>query len=247
MSGMDPLPPRRLLPSAAILLVAGACWLAAPAPAAAQTHDCPAFDAANVTVSFRNAPLRRAFDRSIQQLARMPGRAPGPAGAGNGHILGLAHAVFEQSYDIGVSYGPVGGGAFCGALTSLDVTFGTRERAVYVAKELPRNTCIHREVLDHEMHHVQVDEALMKEFLPTVKRRLATLAGRMGTVRARSQQQVMASLRKPIDAELKKILNDFTREREKRQARIDTLDEYDRVSRSCGGELAKYVKGKGKF
>ncbi|WP_051340222.1 hypothetical protein [Azospirillum halopraeferens] len=247
MTGMAPSPLSRFTVLTVASAAAAACWLAAAAPAVAQADGCPAFERPQVSVSLTNAPLRRDFTRTIQQLARIPGRAPGPAGSGSGHILGLAHAVFQQTYDIAVSYGQLGDGAYCGALASVSVTFGTQERVVYVARELPRGSCIHREVLDHEMQHVAVDDALMEEYLAIIRRRVAAVAAQTGTVRSRSRQQVMTTLRRPIDAEMRTILDEFTRERDRRQAGVDTVDEYERVSRSCGGELGKYVTGQGRM
>ncbi|MGQ9369899.1 hypothetical protein [Azospirillum sp. ST 5-10] len=234
------IPPRALL--AALAVSAAALW--PPAAAAAESPGCPSFEPPTVTVDLRMAPLSHDFGRSVDQLAALPGRAPGPAGAGRGHVLGLTQVEFGERSEIAVGFQRLGDGSFCGALSTVDITFGAQERTVYVARELPRGSCIHDEVLTHEMRHVAVDEALVEEYRPIVKRRLDSVVGRVGTKRGRSQNQVMSALRRPVEAEMKKILRDFAREREKRQARIDTVDEYERVSQSCDGEVGTYLKGR---
>ena len=233
-----------------LFLTTAAALLAMPAlagTAAAQTAGCPAFERPRVQIDAQTVPLKRDFDKTLAQLQAMPGRSPGPAGAGHGQVLGLAHATFGERWQVGAAYSPQRGGTVCAALARLIVSFGFQERVVYIARELPPGTCIQREVLNHEMKHVAVDEALLREFMPGFKRRLEAVVARQGTVRARNESQAMTMLRQPIDAAVRDLMQDFSREREKRQAKVDTLEEYRRVSKSCNGELAKYVKGKGRL
>ncbi|WP_448188222.1 hypothetical protein [Azospirillum sp. sgz301742] len=232
------------------LLLTALALLAVPAltrPAAAQGAGCPRFDRPALQIDTQVMPLKRDFDKTLPQLQAMPGRSAGPVGAQNGQVLGLAHATFGERWQVGANYTPQPGGSVCAALSKLTVNFGFQERIVYVARELPQGSCIQREVLNHEMKHVATDEALLREFMPGFRRRLETVIGRLGTVRARSQEQAMATLRQPIDAAFRELMREFTAEREKRQAKVDTLEEYKRVSKSCDGELAKYVKGKGRL
>lgn len=245
MLGMiRPRVPRRALgpPFLAVLLSAAAFLPWGARPAAAQAYGCPTFERAQVKFDVTMAPLKHDYDKSVAQLAAMPGRAPGPRGAAHGHILGLAHSSYEHRYSMNARFAPQRGGVFCGALATVTVSIGLSERTVMVAKELPRGTCIHREVLAHEMKHVAVDEKLLKDFIPIAKRRVEDAVARMGTVRARGQEQVMTQLRRPLDAVLKETMQDFSRERQKRQAQVDTMQEYERVTRSCDGEVRKYVK-----
>lgn len=226
------------------LLAAGVLWL--PATAVAAGMSCPAFDPPKVRVTAQIAPLLRDHTRSIAELAAVPGRTPGPAGRSNGHILGLAHARYGEESQFRAMFRFLPNGTVCGAPATLAVTFGFQDRRLYVARELPRGSCIHAEVLKHEMKHIAVDEALLKEFIPQVRQRMEAVVRRIGPVQRRTQQQAMAAIRQPIDAELKRLMRDFTRERDRRQTQVDTAEEYDRVSRSCGGELARYLPGKGK-
>lgn len=226
------------------LLAAGALWLST-VPAVAGVA-CPAFDPPRVKVTPQIAPLVRDNGRTIAELATIPGRAPGPAGRSNGHILGLAHARYGEESQFRAMFRPLPGGDVCGAPASLAVTFGFQERRLYVARELPRESCIHGEVLRHEMKHIAVDEALLKEFIPRIQQRLEAVVERIGAVRRRTQEQAMAAIRQPIDTALKQVMQEFTRERDRRQKQVDSPEEYARVSRSCGGELARYLAGVGK-
>lgn len=209
--------------------------------AQAQSLACPRVDQPQVRVTRQQAALVYDFSRTTEQLTRFPGRAPGPAGQSGGRVLGLAHARYGERSQIRAVFQPQRDGSVCGAATVIDIAFGMEERRVYVASELPGGSCIHREVRQHEMKHVDVDDRLLTEFIPMVERRVQAAAARTGTVRGRSQQQAMTAIRQPIEAVLRQILTEFTRERERRQAQVDTAEEYRRVTTSCNGELYRYL------
>lgn len=235
-----PLPPPYL--RFLLLIPPVAAWVAWPVPlSAAGTHACPRFDPPAIEVQRQSVPLTYTLTRTMEQLTRLPGRAPGPAGQSGGRVLGLAHAKYGERSQIRAVFQIQPDGTVCGAANAISVTFGFEERRVYVARELPAGTCIHGEVLNHEMKHVAVDERLLDEFLPQVERRLTATVSRIGTVRGRTQEQVMASIRRPVEATLRQLLDEFTRARDRRQAQVDTAEEYKRVTTACDGELSRYM------
>jgi hypothetical protein len=216
-------------------------WTLSSSPAAARSDGCPDFGPVEVRVELQLAPIRRDDGRALAELARLPGRRPGPANSSRAHVLGLTLAQYGDRSQIGTAYQQVGPRAFCAGAKSLEVTFGFQERTVLVASELPRNSCIHREVLAHEMKHIAVDEKLLREFGPTIRRRLEAVAARAGSVRASTQQQALAAARRPFDMEMRALFREFGQKRDRLQAQVDSSEEYERVSRSCGGEVAKYI------
>lgn len=240
---------RRLLPLLACVVPLTAAGGPAASPAAAQQGSaCAGFGPIQVKVDIQVAPLRRDYGRSLAQLASMPGRAPGPVGASTGHILGLSQAKYGEQSQLGAMVQPMGDGTYCGGANMLTVAFGYQERIVYVARELPQGSCIHAEVLKHEMRHIAVDEQLLREFAPTIKRRLEATLTQVKPVRARSKDQAMNALQQPVNAALRQMMQEFGQERDRRQAEVDTVAEYERVSRSCNGEISRYIpKGKGRL
>lgn len=223
--------------------LAGALALCQPSAhaAPATAGECRPPPAAQIKVELQLAPLQTDLTRSVAQLGSVPGRAPGPAGASQGHILGLTQARYGEQSQISATFQPMGDGTFCAHPRSITVTFGIQQHVVLIARELPPNSCIHAEVMAHEMRHVAVDQALVKEFAPIVRRRLEEMLAQLGPVRARSQDQALGYIRRPVEAALKGTLQEFGRERDSRQALVDTREEYERVSRSCNGEVSRYV------
>jgi len=107
---------------------------------------------------------------------------------------------------------------------------------IYIAKELPVDSCAYKEVLAHEMRHLQaytdhlpkveknVRDALMKRFADR------PLYAPSGTAMSALRHEVDNSWLPYIKAELAMV--------EVEQAAIDTPEEYERLAKSCGGEAA---------
>lgn len=211
----------------------GATSLAAPA--------CPPFSPTQVFVEPALAPIVFSNSQPSTALARMPNRAPMPGGIRGNTLLGISQAVYGESHRPLVRHQMQRDGFVCAAVERIDVSFGLRERNVFVARELPEGTCIHGEVLAHEMKHVAADEALLGRFVPQVKERLTQELARVTPVRARTSTQAVDALRRHVDRVMANLFREFGQERARVQAAIDTADEYRRVSRACGGELARYL------
>ncbi|AWU93377.1 hypothetical protein [Azospirillum ramasamyi] len=228
-----------LLP--AVLLAA----LPTASPAAAQSNGCSGFPTTKLVLDSVLAPIQRDDAPTIAQLTRLPGRTPGPAGSAGGHVLGLTQARYGEQSQISALFKQMGDGTYCAAASTVTISFGFQQRIVHVASEIPANSCLHGEVLAHEMRHVAVDEALLREMMPQIRSSLEQVVDGMAPVRSRSQAQAMAAIRRPLESAMRRIMREFGRERDRRQAQVDTVEEYERVSRICNGEARNYLPKSG--
>lgn len=226
------------IPAVLLLLLATMAWVR---PVAAQIRGCPPAADPVMLIEPRLAQLERDYSKPSAALSTMPGRAPLPAGASGGQVLGLAQAQFGERQQIGLSTQTLPNRTVCASVERLQVTFGFESRRVFVARELPAGTCIYNEVQSHEMKHIRADEELLHQFLPRVGERLRTELRRVSPVRAASGQEAMGFIRSRLDQTLRTLLDEFSRERDRVQSHIDTVDEYRRVSASCNGELSRYL------
>lgn len=222
-----------------MLLAAGSAW-AAPV--------CERNQEPKITVDSRASPPEHDYTKSVVELGGIS-RDKGTAARGRpGKILGLATVRYGNGENAKLMVARQNDGSLCVAPSEIHITLALEERRVYVARELPEGTCIHGEVLAHELRHVQTDERLLAEFLPRVEPRVRGELRRIGTYRASSQEEAWARLNAVMKPLMQSLMRDFGAERSARQARIDTLLEYRRVSVSCNGELAKYLpRGEGSF
>lgn len=113
---------------------------------------------------------------------------------------------------------------------------------VYVAREFSPASCSYREILAHEMRHVQLYRELLPKVQTLVRGALAQrfagapLYAQAGQGLALLERQVDTWLRPLIQAELAKV--------EISQRSIDTDQEAFRLSSACSGELALNLGGR---
>ena len=123
----------------------------------------------------------------------------------------------------------------------LVVTYGYDPMTVYIAREFPEKSCAHNEIYAHELRHVKTYHdhlaAIENEVAETLRRRFATggpWRGPVGNTQATLQRELNDRWLPYIKREIGKV--------ESTQALIDSTDEYERVAKSCDGEIRKRLK-----
>lgn len=108
--------------------------------------------------------------------------------------------------------------------------------SVYVAREFSPASCSYRQVLEHEMRHVQ----LYREQFPNVKARVrAGLAERFGERPLYARHGAgLAALQAEVDLWLRPFIRRELASMEVAQAAMDTEEESFRLYGACQGELA---------
>lgn len=121
------------------------------------------------------------------------------------------------------------------------VTYGYDPMTVYIAREFPERTCAYNEIYEHELRHVRTYQehlvAIEKDLTETLRRRFATGTPWRGTV-----GNTEAVLRRELDDRWLPYIKREIGKVEAAQALVDTPDEYERVSKSCNGEIRRRIK-----
>jgi hypothetical protein len=121
---------------------------------------------------------------------------------------------------------------------NLDITL---KPTIYVAKEIIKDTCMYREVLNHEYKHYDVDYALARDyqviFQDEVERFLKG-NGIVGPVTATQKTAAQKELANRLERTIQAVNDRMKADRIKRQSLIDTRAEYERVVKSCAGTPA---------
>ena len=123
----------------------------------------------------------------------------------------------------------------------LVVIYGYDPMTVSIAREFPEKSCAHDEIYAHELRHVKTYHdhlaAIENEVAETLRRRFATggpWRGPVGNTQATLQRELNDRWLPYIKREIGKV--------ESTQALIDSTDEYERVAKSCDGEIRKRLK-----
>lgn len=121
----------------------------------------------------------------------------------------------------------------------IEVTIAFKPMTVYIGREIPPGSCSYREILGHELRHV----AAYRDHLPKVE---TAVRDRMeqrfnGDILYGSRGDLENGLKEEISGHWLPLLDSEIRKVEAVQAQIDSVDEYDRMERACGGELQKLI------
>lgn len=106
--------------------------------------------------------------------------------------------------------------------------------AVYVAREYPRGSCQHKAILDHEMEHAAVLEGAIPDYEQRLRQALqrALDKGRFPYT-GMDTKKVQAKVERHFEAAFKDAVAAAQRERDRRNAAIDTPESYRRTHERC--------------
>jgi len=238
--------PRRRFLAEGLTLAAGAAAALVPAPVRAQAT-CPAPRPARPTIEILNPEPLVDGTQSMHWLSdRLRRNARtwqrDPRLDRFIHAMGLTVTEWGTEISVAGLAGPRGERQ-CFVATELRVRFGLHAHLVFVASEISRNSCLWRNVHAHELRHVGVNREAIRAAAALLSADVESLA-RQGistegpTVEA-AQQAALARLR----AAVRRAEQAFDQRATRGHASIDTPEEYDRVSRACGGEAQRILRG----
>lgn len=229
------------MPARALLLTAvAACALAQPAlaqsPAQGQSRtpfQARCEDTLGETVSIlssRQDGYRVDNTRSYFDLTRLKG------GVRRGSaVLGLTHTDARVSIKVGGRMVTDPGSGYECVAPRIEVNLIYAPIVIYVSREFPPGSCSYREVLAHEMRHLETYQAFFPQAEARVRARLAArFAGKplyapIGQARSLLQREIDRSWMPYIKGEMARV--------EVLQAAIDTPQEYARLGKVCAGEV----------
>jgi len=228
-------PGLRPLLGAGLLACSGAAMAETPGGAAAFTARCEAAAAGErVGIATRTAGWHVDNSRSWRTLTQM--KRPGLRGA---TVLGLTHTESRVAIQVeGKLLTDPASGTECIA-PRVDVELRYLPIVVYVGREFAADTCAYREILAHEMRHLNAYLGYLPKVEERVRARLAErfdgrpVYGHIGETAAALKREIDMRWMPYVKAEMAGV--------EKLQAGIDTPQEYARLSKVCRGEVQSLI------
>lgn len=206
------------------------------------------FPEINFSISHENVQ-----QSEYESISGLQNRVQNPAAGGGGggtlkadHLpLGAMEAHIQTSFNMGTAQLRLSDGKGCVAITKAQITLTFSNPTIYLARELPRGSCIYRQVLEHENRHVAVDRQLSSEYEYSLRNRIEAELRTIGILRGNSVEQASSQLQILVQARLQPIFAEFIAERERRQALVDSEAEYERISKSCKGQAQDILRKNG--
>ncbi len=184
----------------------------------------------SISVTAPATDLRYDFTQSAASLTSRHDQTPG-------HIVqGLAEINLKTIVLVGGSgiVKPMSG-RYC-TRPEVQVTLAYRPLTVYIAREQPPGSCAHELTLGHEMQHVLSYERFIDELAAQLDTELKTLLGD-GIHHFASAAEGGRELGEKINARAKAVIDAGMATLKKRQALIDSPEEYGRIDAmqaACG-------------
>lgn len=214
-------------------------------PHSAAAFECPPFEAPEVIVRPLLGQPNYDFSRSLGTLLAM-GKAEDRTRFSNTEHetpvgLTAASLKFKTHYQIITNISP-NDNSVCAQIKNFTLDFGFNDTIVYVARELPRNSCSFKEVLEHELKHVHTDRQLVKIYAKKFQPMFSDLVRGIGTVHSYSSNNAEQKIKHHVKTYISGLSKSLAAVREKYQTRVDTKAEYERLRRSCNGDLEKIIR-----
>lgn len=172
---------------------------------------------------------------SFHGLSAMKGtRAPGS------YVLGLTRTESRVGVKVeGRMLSDPATGYECVA-PRLDIKLTYLPIVVYVGREFAPGTCSYREILAHEMRHLDV----YLNYLPRAEKVVADALARRfaGKPLYAPAGQVRNLLQREVDAGWMPFIKNEMAKVERLQAAIDTPQEYARLGKVCAGEVQSLIR-----
>lgn len=110
---------------------------------------------------------------------------------------------------------------------------------IYVASEIEPQSCMYDQVLKHEFEHVNIDRKLSNKYAKIFEQNLYNFVRqnvKQTPQPAYQSTQIKDEMVDALDREITRLNDQMQKERLTRQAQIDTLHEYEKVSKACQGK-----------
>ncbi len=198
---------------------------------------CPAQQKARINLQWRADPVKYDFTQSENQLRRMRIDTINPYGQNvKTDVGGLMSGSIQVNSSFQVSNLKYEGlNLVCLWAEQVNITVSMNP-TIYIANQHKQGSCRHNAIMEHELKHVMTDKQIAAEYVPQIKETLNKALARVGVVGPKPASEQADYQKKIMDylgEEVRKVTDKMYEVRKQRQQGVDSLAEYERVSKLC--------------
>jgi len=149
--------------------------------------------------------------------------------------LTMAEHSLKMDYQVGGLEHPNHDG-FCVWLESVNVDFSYVTLDVYVSSQYPEGTCPYQVILNHENHHVSIDQRVLAKYrarIDWVLKHNRSIPTRRHPMTVVSMENGKAILSAKLNAIVDAVTRDYQKEITRQNGKIDTPAAYKRTQSLC--------------
>lgn len=152
-------------------------------------------------------------------------------------VIGLTKARFSAEATTERRQLSIPGSDVACARLEVTVTATASPQTVYVAKELPKGTCTHNYVLNHEFHHVHANQGHLETTVDQLNKDLADLLGT--NIIYGTPLEIERQVQDYVSTQLLPYIQGRVTENEQLHKDIDDADSFEQTNAACKGELSQ--------
>jgi hypothetical protein len=194
-----------------------------------EAHCAKALPPTRVEVAALPADHDTDFTRSYAELTRM-----GVEAEANERVIGLTRARIGHAATITVVGIEEPGTRRVCVRPEIRVELSLTPMTVFVGREFRDDACRRSAIIEHELKHVAVYRETLEAMAGEARDEIARAYGNTVMLFA-SRDEAQREIEAALTGYLGPLLEHSTREARRRQADVDTPDEYARVAGACGG------------
>lgn len=220
-------------------------YIERPAPAApSELHrsvaiECEPQDMTKINVIWSTDQISYDNSKSMKQLSDMPIDTKSPYAA---HVVTQVGGLMRGGLEVTTNY-KISKARYefykqnCLWMSEIDIRININP-TIYIAREYPKNSCMYKAVLEHEMKHIQVDRDVATQYQSQLRDMASKVAQKVGVVGPKSDIEARRTEKKIkayFSENMNLILEKMYAERRERQQKVDNIEEYKRVQSQCDG------------
>ncbi len=111
---------------------------------------------------------------------------------------------------------------------------------IYIAREYQKTGCLYKEIMIHEKKHIQVDRMIVNKYTNLIVKGLDAALKKIGYAHGPYRAGQLSSEQAKIQTYAQQVIRQYadqmSKERQKLQQDVDSLQEYERVQAQCRGK-----------
>ncbi len=186
-----------------------------------------------VSFSSQNSQTTLNREKSSDQITQLSRSVGALRNHGGATLLGLAYTKMRPNLRVKIDAREERKGVFCIVLTEVQMAFDTVDSEVFIDRRYRPGTCAYNAILEHEMEHMAINRRVLEKYKPLLKQRLERKSANIRPFRTTSMQAGAEIASNRMMDDMKSLIDEFFKVRQRENNRIDTERSYEAVKRKC--------------
>ena len=189
----------------------------------------------NPAVTFTSSDVKTILNRekSSEQITQLSRSVGALRNHGSAKLLGLAYTKMRPDLRVKVVAREERKGTFCVVLTEVQMAFDTVNSEIFVDRKYEPGSCAYNAIVEHEMEHMAINRRVLDKYKNLLKQRLERKSANVRPFKTSSMQAGAEIVSNRLMQDMKSLIDEFFKVRQRENNKIDTRQSYAAVKRKC--------------